>query len=692
MIHKMYKLTQMSQNRKLLEKWRQKNIFFIIDECHRTQSGSMHNTLKNTFPEARFFGFTGTPLFKDHILKNEKSTEELFGGDYKHSYTMYNALKETTNCKCILPFCIRYLPKKYKDLDSKVQYILDNHNDISQNRKYNAILIAQDIKHLLKYYELFQKKLKEDPNLHSFKIAAIFSNNIDLKENSNQEQSISEKQLDKIIKEYDPSSDIKNYHQIILKDMKENKINILIVVRMFLTGFDSPLLNALYVDRPLQKHELFQAFSRTIRKDNDRFKPYGNIYCFQTTKEDVDDSLKIFASNGHNDKDNIIVKKSYTEAKEEYNRTSEDFRQFAPDPQTVNQEIIGYSKKENEYLKKFNDLKKKRKNLKTYQPEFNKDVKNNNFHINEEDFFNYQSKYRKIKDGKHQKINTSSSTTFEEKKEKFRKFIEDLRQITPKPEDVYDLKNENKDIFIKLVNVIDNQLEIMRPKPSFNINEFSLSEEELKLYQQKRDQLEEEEKEREFIIDLDYLDNLDNLYNLFNNVFKLRDTLKLSESSYKKDVNDKSQILFKIEEQISLCNFTSNQKKLLQKYFSSDSFFDYFQSIKQESNNKLIKHYYNFIEKTQESELKEKANELGLPLEELKDIIEYQQFGADESSIRRYIHKILGNKTIDAYRKNNLQLLNIPKYKLKMKLKDLIYDFIKHFIKKYYSERKINRL
>lgn len=291
-IHKMNRLINKSSNQNLSEKFEGK-IFFIIDECHRTQSGEMHNNLKKNFPQARFFGFTGTPIFPEETSNNEKSTTELFG-ERKHSYTMYQAL--TAKNKCILPFCIRYVPFfSNKEETEKVQWIIDHHRQISQNKNYNALLVTQNIEHLLKYYRLF----KDRKNSHSFKIAAIFSSNKNLRESSNFSDDKNLEKLESIIKEYNEeykqNATSDNYHQLILKDMKDfNNIDILIVVKMFLTGFDSPFCNTLYVDRFLQKHELFQAFSRTIRKHN-KEKTSGNIICFQTTEKEVDKSLNLFA-------------------------------------------------------------------------------------------------------------------------------------------------------------------------------------------------------------------------------------------------------------------------------------------------------------------------------------------------------------------------------------------------------------
>nr|WP_210954658.1 type I restriction endonuclease subunit R [Candidatus Phytoplasma luffae] len=137
---------------------------------------------------------------------------------------------------------------------------------------------------------------------------------------------------------------VENYHQGILNEMKENQIDILIVVKMFLTGFDSPLLNTLYLDRPLQKQELFQALSRTIRV-YDRSKNFGQIYCFQTNKTEVDEALKLFAKsqNDINQESNLpdvdcVV--TYESDKQKYEMSIQEVKQIAPNVDFINAHIF----------------------------------------------------------------------------------------------------------------------------------------------------------------------------------------------------------------------------------------------------------------------------------------------------------------------------------------------------------------
>ncbi|MGI3135974.1 MAG: type I restriction endonuclease subunit R [Candidatus Phytoplasma vitis] len=677
LIHKINKLITNTKNKNILESWQKrqkKKIFFIVDECHRTQSGVMHENLKNFFPEARFFGFTGTPLLEEQNKTNEKSTQKLFG-ECKHSYTMFNALLEKN--KFIVPFNIRYLQKRVKDEpEAKVEWIIKNHYKLSQNKNYNALLVAQNIEHLLRYYELFKQYD------HSLEIAAIFSNNNSLKESSEDTQNNHLTELEKIIEEYDPKATIDNYHQKILKDMKENKIDILIVVQMFLTGFDSRLLNTLYVDRVLQKQQLFQAFSRTIRKDN-KNKKSGNIICFRTSKKEVDESLRLFAND---DDISLLIAPDYNKIKKEFIKSVEKIREIAPTPDMVDN-IIGNIQKEKDYLITFRTLRKNRELL-----EKDIEFQENNFYsiLSEKDFKDYQSKKFEIDDCKlvDDKKTHLIFEKFEEDKKKYKKFIKELQKLAFTPADVDNLETiEDKISFVHIFKKLRQQKEIMTKYTTFNENDFHLTTENFLNYEQKFSKIQKEVHEdsenieniNSDIIDVAYLENL------FKSINK-QQFIKDSQSGQKPNLT----LAKIIKETTSESHLPDNNKKL---------FIDFIKNMEKEIDSQpkhflpryisdLLKNiksnYDNFINRKQIEEIQAKANEFDLPVERIKEIIINEMDEAKPESIKKQIRTLLDNnpKAIQKYQ-NNKSLHNFKKYRLQLELAKEIYIFVQRFCEKY---------
>lgn len=319
-----------------------KRIAIIFDECHRSQFGDNHKAIKNFFPKAQLFGFTGTPIFEenatykqiDGTIGSYVTTKDIFEKEL-HAYTITHAIDDGN----VLRFHIDYF-KPENDRDASkvneeqqkravVRNILSKHDAVTSNRRYNAILATASINDAIEYYELFkeeQKSLVDSGKFSSLNIACVFSppdeGNKDVqqiqedlpqeKEDNTKEPDKKKKALMGIMKDYDQqygtSSDINNfdgYYQDIqqrIKDQKypnadyphKNKIDIIIVVDMLLTGFDSKYLNTLYVDKNLKYHGLIQAFSRTNRVLNDT-KPYGNILDFRNQSDEVDQAIALFS-------------------------------------------------------------------------------------------------------------------------------------------------------------------------------------------------------------------------------------------------------------------------------------------------------------------------------------------------------------------------------------------------------------
>jgi len=324
---------------------------FIFDECHRSQFGENHKAIKEFFPKAQLFGFTGTPIFSENsnytVREGEeasyKTTESIFEKQL-HAYTITHAIED----KNVLRFHIDYFkgkgdvsPKPGEPIAQQavVDAILEKHDAATNHGKFNSVLATASINNAIEYYRLFklaqQKKVEADENHVPLNIACVFSppaqlmakegdpkNVEDIKQL--QEDLLQEKldnqvnpeakklALIEIIKDYNDQyktnhniNEFDGYYQDVqsrIKNQKfsnkdyahQNKIDITIVVDMLLTGFDSKFLNTLYVDKNLKYHGLIQAFSRTNRVLNDT-KPYGNILDFRSQQEQVNQAIALFS-------------------------------------------------------------------------------------------------------------------------------------------------------------------------------------------------------------------------------------------------------------------------------------------------------------------------------------------------------------------------------------------------------------
>lgn len=325
-----------------LEPLRNKRMVFIFDECHRSQFGDNHKAIKEFFPNAQLFGFTGTPIFDENATYNTregeyasyKTTLDIFEKQL-HAYTITHAIDD----KNVLRFHIDYFkgkgnqnPKPGEPIAQQavVEAILDKHDAATNSRRFNAILATASINNAIEFYQLFKEVQKKKQNEKSdyipLNIACVFSppaeGNKDIqqiqedlvqeKEDNKQNPEEKKAALKNIIEDYNAQFgtnhniyDFDLYYQDIQKRIKDqkysnkdyphkNKIDITIVVDMLLTGFDSKYLNTLYVDKNLKHHGLIQAFSRTNRILNDT-KPYGNILDFRSQQEAVNQAIALFS-------------------------------------------------------------------------------------------------------------------------------------------------------------------------------------------------------------------------------------------------------------------------------------------------------------------------------------------------------------------------------------------------------------
>ncbi|MBX9757621.1 MAG: type I restriction endonuclease subunit R [Beijerinckiaceae bacterium] len=327
---------------------RDKRIAFIFDECHRSQFGENHKAIKEFFPRAQLFGFTGTPIFDQNAahqkiedtLASMKTTEDLFQKRL-HTYTITHAIEDGN----VLRFHVDYykpqgktVPKPGEPLAKRavIEAILAKHDAATGQRRFNALLATSSINDAIEYHSLFKtmqaEKLVADPSFRPLNIACVFSPPAEgdpdvkqIQEDLPQEKEDNAVQPEKkkealraILADYNAQygtnhkiGEFDLYYQDVQKRIKDqqwpdadlkkaypnqphHKIDITIVVDMLLTGFDSKFLNTLYVDKNLKHHGLIQAFSRTNRVLN-ATKPYGNILDFRQQQGAVDAAIALFS-------------------------------------------------------------------------------------------------------------------------------------------------------------------------------------------------------------------------------------------------------------------------------------------------------------------------------------------------------------------------------------------------------------
>lgn len=312
-----------------------KSLVFIFDECHRSQFGDTHNRIKAFFHNVQMFGFTGTPIFADNAAKNalgKRTTKDLFG-ECLHKYVITDAIRDEN----VLKFSIEYIRTVRKkdgiaDIDVEAidtaeameaperlgnitDYIIANHNRKTHAREFTAIFCVSNVKILMAYYDLL--KQKKVVGGHNLRIGTIFSyqaNEEDADANGFIETEMpdgnsdapvnkhSREKLDEYINDYNEmfgsnfsTDNFYLYYKDIGKRVKDRQLDILLVVNMFLTGFDSKSLNTIYVDKNLKYHGLIQAYSRTNRTLGKK-KSQGNVVCFRNLKPATDQAIELFAN------------------------------------------------------------------------------------------------------------------------------------------------------------------------------------------------------------------------------------------------------------------------------------------------------------------------------------------------------------------------------------------------------------
>jgi len=417
-----------------------KKIVFIFDECHRTQFGDTHARITEYFKKAQLFGFTGTPIFAANASKNElgkRTTKDLFG-TCLHKYVITDAIRDQNVLRFGIEYIGKYKQKGNTFIDIEVEgidkaevfndekrlakiadYIIAYHGQKTFNKDYSAIFAVSSIANAIKYYDILQQK--KEAGEHNLRIATIFTYGANEEDEDAQDylpgdeeelplaadpkalyiSSHTRDKLESCIADYNAmygtsfstkdGQAFENYFKDISKRLKEreketakeeDRLDILLVVSMFLTGFDAKKVNTLYVDKNLKHHGIIQAYSRTNRILGEQ-KSQGNILCFRNLKKATDDAITLF-SNKEAIEDIILPPYPVIAAK--FQEALKALLTIAPTYQSVDD--LETEEDELAFIQAFRALLRAKNVLESYA-----DFSWEGLGINEQTFENYKSKY-----------------------------------------------------------------------------------------------------------------------------------------------------------------------------------------------------------------------------------------------------------------------------------------------------------
>ena len=425
-----------------IEPLRHKKIVFIFDECHRSQFGETHERITKFFDKSQLIGFTGTPIFAENASKNDKgkrTTKDLFG-DCLHKYVITDAIRDEN----VLRFGIEYVGKyknksksfidiEVEDIDKQevldspmriekiVDYIIAHHDQKTFNKQYSALLTVSSIPNAVQYYDLFQQK--KEAGEHDLRIATIFT--FGANEDSDQAQDYlpadedsdfdmaaepssqygskhSRDKLETYIGDYNQmyngsfttkdSKLFESYFKDISKRLKDrekktfidakDRLDIVIVVNMMLTGFDAKKVNTLYVDKNLKQHGLIQAYSRTNRILGEQ-KSQGNILSFRNLKKATDEAITLFSNK---DAIEVVTMPDYDKIAEKFEEALKTMREITPTYQSVDD--LETEDAEALFVQAFRKLLRAMNVLQSYTDFDWEDIA-----IDEQEFEDYKSKY-----------------------------------------------------------------------------------------------------------------------------------------------------------------------------------------------------------------------------------------------------------------------------------------------------------
>ncbi len=416
-----------------------KKVVFVFDECHRSQFGDTHKKITEYFQNAQLFGFTGTPIFADNAAKNElgkRTTKDLFG-KCLHKYVITDAIRDQN----VLRFGIEYIGKykqkgntfmdiEVEDIDKAevfadprrlekiADYMIAYHDQKTFNKEYSALFAVNSIDTLISYYDIFKRK--KEAGEHNLRIATIFTYGTNEDDEHAKDympdddyygsgepdpsygSTHTRDKLESYIKDYNAmyntsfstkdSQQFENYFKDISKRLKErekisfndekDRLDIVFVVNMMLTGFDAKKVNTLYVDKNLKYHGLIQAFSRTNRILGER-KSQGNILCFRNLKKSTDEAITLFSN-----KDAIedIILPPYEHVAKKFDEALENLLQITPSYQSVD-ELLS-EEDELAFIQAFRQLMRAKNVLESYT-----DFDWEDLDMSAQEFEDYKSKY-----------------------------------------------------------------------------------------------------------------------------------------------------------------------------------------------------------------------------------------------------------------------------------------------------------
>jgi type I restriction enzyme R subunit len=430
-IQKLYNAITKEHHLKTMDNLKDKKIVFIFDECHRSQFGDTHKKITQYFNNYQMFGFTGTPIFADNAtsIKGIKQTTASLFGKKLHQYVITDAIKDEN----VLRFSVEYVGKyrekenSQNEIDIDVEaidtkelmespqrlekianYIIQQHPIKTHNREFTAMFCVNSVDTLIKYFNLFRELKKQGK--HNLNIATIFSytaNEDEKNHNSIEEEDFdftdakvnphTRDVLEEYIQEYNQTFKTNystrdsilfyNYYKDIANRVRQKQIDILFVVNMFLTGFDSKTLNTLFVDKNLRHHGLIQAYSRTNRILGEK-KSQGNIVVFRNLKKATDDAIALFSNK---DAKEIIIMQPYEKYVKDINEAYQKLIDIVPNFEAVDDFIS--EDEELEFIKAFRDIIRLKNVISSYV-----DFSFDDIDLDDQEFENYKSKYLDLYD------------------------------------------------------------------------------------------------------------------------------------------------------------------------------------------------------------------------------------------------------------------------------------------------------
>lgn len=387
---------------KHLQEIRDKKVVMIFDECHRSHFGECHKNIVGFFKNLQIFGFTGTPIFAENA-KQEHTTAEVFG-DCLHRYMIKDAIADEN----VLGFLVEYY-KGNDDVDNMAksrmteiaQFILNNYSKSTFDGEFNALFAIQSVPMLVEYYKIF-KSLNPQIKIGAvFTYAANSSQDDDLTGMNQgfENEKVTADELQMIMNDYNQMfgtaftvDNFSAYYDDINERMKKRKksmepLDLLLVVGMFLTGFDAKKLNTLYVDKNLEYHGLLQAFSRTNRVLNEK-KRFGKVVCFRDLKSNVDASIKLFSNNEPNE---FIIREPYEKVKKALNDRMIRFLDRYPTVDCV--DLLKSEHDKRDFVLAFRDIIRAKTEIQIYE---DYDVDDSYFEMSEQVYMDFRSKYLDI--------------------------------------------------------------------------------------------------------------------------------------------------------------------------------------------------------------------------------------------------------------------------------------------------------